>query len=635
MPKKPSKQQLRLDEKIAELRAELPSNDLGARTAVARVENAYDWAREDPKVGFEFISGAVMYAIDPMVKLMVGVAILPPAGRSVSEACGKLQLRLIELRKKTSHLPGAAHESIYKVIDGSNIPTHFNLPSDITNLLGRESDIDRTVSLLTRRKDKPSRWDRSKSAHVAIVGLAGIGKTALAVRVARDFDEEHFGPRVFVRCDKFATLEAFQAELLRLRTPSILEEGEDLGQAVREVLERESFLLILDQLLDLADPSHSSFIEFIDELTNIPSLTLLITSRNHVFVGRSTPRVIHQVQLESLNPDVAEDLFRSEYARGAKHTPLAEDAPELQQLIPLLDGLPVAIVSAARQARETQSLGDVVARWQSRESTLKLKFDNKQIYPPATLTFIRLIAELPAPVLRSRDEHSEAISRAIDTILGQSDVQQEGPPSMKAIKIRGPARDSIVRILPSPDVKSEVFRDLALSYFRAVAGTTKRAEEDDSDNKNFFELIKMTEGDVADDFEPTRLRALLTCPWEHAKSEVQLRNTLQRMDFNNSPSAAYSHLIRYRLEAHKGRYLKITELKEAAEQAAEHELDYLLMDILGNLSNAVFAAGDYIEACVLCKRTSEFYAVNHSSQDLADSHGRHIEVLEARLGIVA
>ncbi|KAL8277836.1 hypothetical protein RQP46_009819 [Phenoliferia psychrophenolica] len=285
----------------------------------------------------------------------------------------------------------------------------FNL-----ELIGREHDLERTLALLARRNRQ------GFTEHVALVGPGGIGKTTLATKVAYHPSMQASGRTVFLRCENLATLAAFQTELLKLRAPKALQPGENLEEAVRSELERATLFLILDNLLDSTDATtHATYLEYIDSLTSIPSLTLLITSRNHTFIGRNTPRKIRGITLEGLPYDKAEELFRATYEDGAGDSDrqLELNEPHMPELLRMLDGMPLAIVLVAAHARTVDSLEEVVRRWKegrasdngaesrttSVDFSLKLSLTDPIINNPTTLTFLRLLAELPEPVLRSRD----------------------------------------------------------------------------------------------------------------------------------------------------------------------------------------------------------------------------------------
>ncbi|KAL8276552.1 hypothetical protein RQP46_011042 [Phenoliferia psychrophenolica] len=224
-------------------------------------------------------------------------------------------------------------------------------------LFGRQCDLEHTFDLLTKRTDGHS------STHVVLVGLGGIGKTSLATAIAHDSRSRILGLPVFIRCERLDTLDAFLWSLLRLRAPESLKPGENLAQAVLFELSQGPLFLILDNLLDSTDASHESYLDFIDSITSIPTLTLLITSRNHEIINRSASRPIADIQLDGLSVDAAEDLFRNVYGRVESDWALEKDEPDMEELLGLLDGIPLAIVLVAAHARTAQSLADVIRRW--------------------------------------------------------------------------------------------------------------------------------------------------------------------------------------------------------------------------------------------------------------------------------
>ncbi|KAL8280035.1 hypothetical protein RQP46_007616 [Phenoliferia psychrophenolica] len=230
------------------------------------------------------------------------------------------------------------------------------IPLDF-RLIGRERELERTFDLLTDRAAGNS------TGHVAIVGLGGIGKTSLATKIAHDPRSKAFGRPVFIRCERLDTLVDFQFSLLRLRAPKALRLNEDLEGAVRRELEKVPLFLILDNLLDSADASHSSYLQFIDSISRIPTLTLLLTSLNHTFINESASLQINSVQLGGLDAVAAEELFRNEYRRVDSELTLEPDEPDMAELLKLLDGVPLAIVLVAAHARKAQSLADVIRRW--------------------------------------------------------------------------------------------------------------------------------------------------------------------------------------------------------------------------------------------------------------------------------
>ncbi|KAL8278835.1 hypothetical protein RQP46_008706 [Phenoliferia psychrophenolica] len=195
--------------------------------------------------------------------------------------------------------------------DHGTLPIEYKLQSIPLpfHLIGREDELERTLDQLTNGANG------SPTGHVALVGLGCIGKTSVATTIAYDPRSKALGRPVFIRCEQLDTLDAFLLTLLRLRAPKALQPEEILEQAVRMELSKEPLFLVLDNLLDSTTASHESYLEFIYSITNIPTLTLLITSRSHTFFKSVTPRPINEIQLGGLSFAAAEELFRSVYGR--------------------------------------------------------------------------------------------------------------------------------------------------------------------------------------------------------------------------------------------------------------------------------------------------------------------------------
>ncbi|KAL8277774.1 hypothetical protein RQP46_009757 [Phenoliferia psychrophenolica] len=280
------------------------------------------------------------------------------------------------------------------------------LPLDI-HLIGREDELERTFDLLATRAAG------NTTGHVALVGLGGIGKTSVATKIAHDSRSKTFGRPAFIRCKRLDTLDAFQWALLRLRAPRSLEPDEDLEEAVRVELTKEPLFLVLDNLLDSTNSSHNPFLDFIYSIGRIPTLTLLITSRNHTFDNHS-PSLPINIRLVGLSDDAAEELFRNEYARVESDRVLQENEPGMAQLLGPLDGIPLAVVLVAAHARKSHSLADIIRRWKDKrawnngvhgrlsslETSLALSFDDKSLEAADAITLLYILAGLPDRVPR-------------------------------------------------------------------------------------------------------------------------------------------------------------------------------------------------------------------------------------------
>ncbi|KAL8276992.1 hypothetical protein RQP46_010627 [Phenoliferia psychrophenolica] len=424
---KPSQQEL--EAKLKALQEQLDAPAVSARRE--RFREVYDWSTEHAAIAFDVLSLVPVTApFAPLVKVVLGFAVLSADGRKATDACRELMDRMVGIYESNLLLrakspdPQAARKPIDDAMEGimvelsdyvtsslkktiwnsikgfkkgivldkvagwttrvNNLQSDYivarieaqgrqthdavlqltpaqpqvlsklkDLPPDL-KLIGRERDVERALDLLTTPNEQ------NLTEHVVLVGLGGIGKTSLATKVAYDARAKVLGRPVFIRCERLDTLEAFQKELLKLRAPEPLRPTEDLEQAVLDVLGRDRLFLILDNLLDSHDTTaHATYLDFIDTITSIPSLTLLITSRNHIFIGRPTHRTIQDLRLDTLASDAAEQLFRNEYARLRNVRTLEPNEPDLPEILHLLDGIPLAIVLVAAHARKVN--GSVIS----------------------------------------------------------------------------------------------------------------------------------------------------------------------------------------------------------------------------------------------------------------------------------
>ncbi|MQY18355.1 tetratricopeptide repeat protein [Nocardia macrotermitis] len=204
------------------------------------------------------------------------------------------------------------------------------LPSDKTTLIGRDAALD---DILTAAGTA-----RSASIHT-IDGMPGIGKTALAVRVAHRLAEQFPDGRYFVSLHAHtpghpaATPTDVLADLLTCRgvdprnIPDTLESRRNLW---RDRLSGKRILLVLDDARDAAQVEPL--------LPNGSGCLTLITSRRRlVALDDSLPHA-----LSTLHPDDAADLLRTLTGRRGE-----SDLPAVRETVQLCGYLPLAIVLVA------------------------------------------------------------------------------------------------------------------------------------------------------------------------------------------------------------------------------------------------------------------------------------------------
>jgi len=162
--------------------------------------------------------------------------------------------------------------------------TGVSLPVPPTILLGRERDV------LTLRQ-----WLADPAARlITLIGPGGVGKTRLALELARAIADEGATRVVFVPLAAIrdpAFVESAIAEALGLVDVT----ARDLPRRARVACENHSTLLVLDnfeQVLDAAPP-------VADLLTSVPLLRLLVTSRAPLHVRGEREYVVGPLELEA------------------------------------------------------------------------------------------------------------------------------------------------------------------------------------------------------------------------------------------------------------------------------------------------------------------------------------------------
>ncbi len=237
-----------------------------------------------------------------------------------------------------------------------------NLPAEPNSFIGRERDLAELAKLLTEVRA------------LTLSGPGGIGKTRLAVRLARDVITSSAGAADGI--DSGADLdEAWLVELADWRGPTAQrvaatigvreETGVPLAQTLAEALRSRHMLLVLDtcehQVSDCA-----TLVQLL--LARCPWLRIVATSREPLRVRGET---IWRVQPLDLPPDDAagdelagHEAIRLFAARAAGARPgfalTEENAASVARLCRTLDGIPLGIeLSAARvRALSVEQIAD-------------------------------------------------------------------------------------------------------------------------------------------------------------------------------------------------------------------------------------------------------------------------------------
>ncbi|MEU1708651.1 NB-ARC domain-containing protein [Streptomyces sp. NPDC005706] len=285
-----------------------------------------------------------------------------------------------------------------------------NLPSpDYAELFGRDREMDRIISIL-----RP--YPHSQHAVVALDGIGGSGKSALALEVARYYVVNHlkldrgerFDAVIWVSAkENLLTARGTQIRPWRHRTLDDIFETiaiclgrEDITRApadhrvevVRNALKRQRTLLIVDNMETINDVSVESF------LRELPAPTkAIVTTRYRLDVAVS-------VSLGNLPAGESRSLLRQLVSQTTDSgTGTGTDAgASVDSLIGLTGGLPLAIVWSAARIRLGMTLDEVVEDLSSGHDDLtRYSFSGileRVSVRPGRVEVMHAIAALPTPV---------------------------------------------------------------------------------------------------------------------------------------------------------------------------------------------------------------------------------------------
>ncbi|KAH7380407.1 kinesin light chain 1 [Phaeosphaeria sp. MPI-PUGE-AT-0046c] len=187
---------------------------------------------------------------------------------------------------------------------------------------------------------------------IAVYGLGGCGKSALAVEFAYRTIERHTGHLVFwVPAVSQESFELAYREIgSRLRLPGLTEENCDVKKLVNQALSAESignWVMIVDNaddptvLLRATNDASVPTSQWADYLPHSNRGSILFTTRSRKIAGYFTPSGI--IELEDMSKADAEHLLAQRVTKQI----MIHDKGAVGKLLELLTYLPLAIVQAA------------------------------------------------------------------------------------------------------------------------------------------------------------------------------------------------------------------------------------------------------------------------------------------------
>lgn len=249
-------------------------------------------------------------------------------------------LNLAQLLQEVRHAAGKTGELLTMPSSAGKRPSlRTSLPRALTPFSGRERELAEVVSRL-RQPD---------CALLTLLGPGGIGKTTLALAVARHFEVESDYPVYFVPLEKvYGRFDLLTAIAKALAIPQ--EAQPELETAVIAELQGQNSLLVLDHFEQLVNQAEV----LVKLLLAAPGLKLLVTSRVRLKLREEWPYPLGGLAY----PETADDPEAARYEAVAflaqairRHAPqrLLTDAdwPHLVEICRAVEGLPLGLELAA------------------------------------------------------------------------------------------------------------------------------------------------------------------------------------------------------------------------------------------------------------------------------------------------
>jgi tetratricopeptide (TPR) repeat protein len=251
------------------------------------------------------------------------------------------------------------------------------LPVSSSSFIGREDELA-VLSQWLRQSDSPL---------MTIMGLGGVGKTELAIRLAQDH-AQHVSEVYMVSLETLAA-NASEQDIIAA-TARVLKLSAYTQEKLVQAINAQSTLLILDNCEHL--PAVSSLVASL--IKNCPHLKLLATSRRLLKLKQEKV-----ITLEGLNPlGNAADLFIDLcQAKGLS----IKDRKPVEQICTLVDGLPLAIHLAASWARAIP-LPEIASRLQ--DNVGFLEHPQKDVHPKHH--GIESVFETSLALLKTHERHA-------------------------------------------------------------------------------------------------------------------------------------------------------------------------------------------------------------------------------------
>ncbi|KAH7097255.1 hypothetical protein BKA62DRAFT_675243 [Auriculariales sp. MPI-PUGE-AT-0066] len=242
----------------------------------------------------------------------------------------------------------------------TRIPAGAKLPPKPIFFNGRDDLLDEIVALICALI----------ASNIALMGPGGIGKTSLALAVL--YDQRVIDAvgenRFFVSMEALIDIDVASARLAKHL--DLAESADPLSAAIAHLSSLHHALLVIDNLETLWFANNASARNdtetFLSRLAQIPSLTLIVTSRGAIPPGGVQWSNRQSAELATLSLDAARNTFIQIATLPSEPTEKAA----LDTLLGEIDYVPLAVTLISRLALLKNSPSELLRRWQERRTQL-------------------------------------------------------------------------------------------------------------------------------------------------------------------------------------------------------------------------------------------------------------------------